>query len=138
MTICPLPQGTQTVAVASKYWSTPRAAGAYTWRVTTQDGAQATTITRLPVRLTLAQTAHKPTVRLRARLTENGLPVANRPIQLVVNERWSAQSRTKADGSAAFSLRLKRRAAVYVTAALGADAGEKHTVQSARLVVRPR
>lgn len=136
MTICTLPAGTQAIAVASKYWSTPRTPGAYTWRATTTDGAQATTTTRLPVRLTLSQTARAPRVRLRARLTENGLPAANRAIQLVVNGRWTAQARTDASGTAAFTLRLKRRATAYVTTALGGDAGERHTLQSIRLVVR--
>jgi len=103
----------------------------------TAQGAQATTTTRLPVRLTLSQTARRPTVRLRARLTESGLPAANRAIQLVVNGRWVAQRRTNVRGSATFTLRLKRRATAYVTTTLGDDAGERHTLQSSRLVVRP-
>jgi hypothetical protein len=137
MTICPLPANTQAIAVASKYWSTPRTAGAYTWRATTAQGAQATTTTRLPVRLTLSQTARQPKVRLKARLTESGLPAANRAIQLVVNGKWIAQGRTNIRGTATFTLRLKRRTTAYVTTTLGDDAGERHTLQSSRLVVRP-
>ena len=138
MTICPLPTKTDAITVASKYWSTPRTAGDYTWRATTADGARATATTRLPVRLTLAQTARRPKVRLRARLTENGLPAAGRGIQLVVNGKWAAEARTKLDGNAAFTLRLTRRATAYATTSLGADAGEPHTLQSKRLIVRAR
>jgi hypothetical protein len=136
MTICPLPSNTVSITLASKYWSTPRTAGAYTWRATTADGAQATATIRLPVLLKLTQTGRRPKVRLRARLTENALPAVGQTIQLVVPGRSPVGARTNVDGSATFSLRLKRRTTLYATTALGANAGEPHTLQSNRLNVR--
>lgn len=138
MTICPLPPNTVSITVGSKYWSTPRTAGAYTWRATTADGAQALATIRLPVRLKLVQTARRPKVRIRARLTENALPAVGRSIQLVLPGRSPVGARTTRDGSATLSLRLTRRTTVYATTALGADAGEPHTLQSNRLIVRTK
>jgi hypothetical protein len=137
MTICPLPPNTDAIVVASKYWSTPQTAGAYTWRATTAGGAQASTTIRLPVRLTLAQIARRPKVRLRARLTENGSPVADHTVLLAVSGRSLTEAPTRPDGSVTFTLRLRRRAAAYVTTALGADAREPHTLRSNRITVRP-
>jgi hypothetical protein len=137
MTICPLPSNTVSIAVASKYWSTPRTAGNYTWRATTGDGSQATATIRLPVRLTLAQIARRPKIRVRARLTENATPAANRSVQLVMAGRSPIGARTNADGNATFTLRLKRRTSVYATTSLGVDAGEPHTLRSNRFIVRP-
>jgi hypothetical protein len=137
MTICPLPAQTTEIVIASKYWSTPREPGAYEWRATTADGASATATIRLPVRLTLAQTARRPKVRLRARLTENGAPLPGALVQLVGGGgRSLTTARTRADGSAAFTLGIRRKTVVYAVTALGADAGEPHTLQSNRLTVR--
>jgi hypothetical protein len=137
MTICPLPRQTSEIVVASKYWSTPRIPGTYVWRATTADGAQATATVRLPVRLALAQIARRPKVRVRARLTENGVPIAGRSVQLVVAGHSPAVVRTRADGSALFTLRIRKETTVYAVTSLGSDAGEPHTLTSHRLTVRP-
>jgi len=136
MTICPLPAQTTEIVIASKYWSTPRSAGAYIWQATTADGAHATATIRLPVRLTLVQTARGRHARLRARLTANGTPVAGHVVQLIVGLRSVAVARTQADGSAVFTLRVRRKTVVHAVIALGAEAGEPHTLASNRLTVR--
>jgi hypothetical protein len=137
MTVCPLPSQTTAIVIASKYWSTPRAPGAYVWRATTADGTQATATIRLPVRLTLVRTRRGPRTRLTARLTENGAPVAAKVVQLVAAGRSTALARTRTDGSVAFALRIRRRTVVYAVAAIGEQTGEPHSVQSNRLVLRP-
>lgn len=136
MTICGLPAHTTEIVVASKYWSTPQAAGVYVWEATTADGAQATTTIRLPVRLTVAQLARRP-VRLRARLTEDDVPIAGKYVHLVVPNRAPLATRTRADGTALFTLRLRRKTTVYAQISLGEQASEAHVLSSNRLTVRP-
>jgi hypothetical protein len=135
MTICPLTQGTTRITIASKYWSTPTAAGNYAWRVTTGEGATATATVRLPVRLTLARTKRGAKTHLRARMTENGAPVRAKAVHLVAHGGVAASGRTRSDGTAMFVLRISRRTIVYVQAAIGEDTDEPHMVRSNRLTL---
>ena len=137
MTICGLPRNTIEIVLASKYWSTPQSAGDYVWLATTADGANARTTIRLPVRLTLAQTKRRPVATLRARLSENGLPIPRKLVQLVVPGRAPLAARTSANGTAHFTLRIRRKTVVYAETSLGEQASEAHTLLSKRLVLRP-
>ena len=137
MTICPLPSRTTKIVLASKYWTTPHTRGDYAWRATTSGGADATATIRLPVLLTLAQTKRGHAARIRVRLTENGVPVAAKFIQLVVGHRSVATARTRLDGSALFTLHIRRKIVVHAATSLGEQAGEPHTLQSKPLAVRP-
>ncbi len=90
MTICPLPERTTRIIVVSKYWSTRTAAGNYTWKATTADGATATATIRLPVQLTLTRTKRGAKTHLRARMTANGAPVRAKAIHLLAGGRLVA------------------------------------------------
>jgi len=135
MTICPLPERTTRITVASKYWSTPTAAGDYTWRATTADGATATATVRLPVQLTLTRTKRGAKTHLRARITANGAPVRAKAIHLLAGGRLVATGRTRSDGTTTFVIRINRRTIVYAQAAIGEEADEPHSVRSNRLTL---
>jgi hypothetical protein len=135
MTICPLPERTTRITLASKYWSTPTAAGDYTWKATTADGATATATVPLPVRLTLTRTKRGAKTHLRARMTANRAPVRAKAIYLLAGGRIIATRRTRSDGTTRFVIRINRRTTVYAQAAIGEEADEPHSVRSNALTL---
>jgi hypothetical protein len=135
MTICPLPERTTRITVASKFWSTPTAAGDYTWTATTADGATATATVRLPVRLTLTRTKRGAKTHLRAQMTANGAPFRAKAIHLLAGGRLVATRRTRSDGTTTFVIQINRRTIVYAQAAIGEEADEPHSVRSNRLTL---
>jgi hypothetical protein len=134
LTFCAVPADAAELVLTTKPWRSPTVRGDYVWRAGFADGAEATAVERLPVRLTLAVRAR---VLVRGALTANAVPIAGRRIDLVDAARRSiASATTRGDGTFGVRVAVRRTTTVYAVTHTGGVSGESYVVRSNRVTIR--